>query len=106
MCKRTTYQVDGSMMATEGAYEGQTVRLDARDSTRTERYAQRAAGRHGSFPWWTLWMIWPLLALAKWFVPLYAGAVAAVFAGISAFGAAPIVAIALIIVGLLLIRRK
>ena len=102
MCNRTTHRMDMSAMATEGAYEGQTVRLDQRDIANVERRVDR----HRSFPWWTLWLIWPLIGLAKWFVPLYLGAFTAVVTQLSTAGAAPIVALALIAVGIVLIRRK
>jgi hypothetical protein len=106
MCQRKTYRMDMPAMAMEGAYEGQTVRLDPRDVTRAERRARRTGARYGGFPWWTLWLIWPLLVLGKWFVSLYIGAAAVLFAQFSAIGAAPIIAIALIVVGLVLIGRN
>ena len=98
MCKHKTYQIDHRAMATEGAYDGQTVRLDRR--------TEQTIRRHNGFRWWMLWMIWPLVALAKWFVPLYVGAATAILAQLSAAGAAPFIAVALIVVGLLLIRRR
>ena len=102
MCKRKTHRMDLNALATEGAYEGQTVRLDQRDIANIERHGDR----HHSFPWWTLWLIWPLIGLAKWFVPLYLGALTAAFAQLSTAGAAPIAAFALIVVGIVLISRK
>jgi hypothetical protein len=102
MCRRKSYRIDSSTLAAEGAYEGQTMRLDQRDIANVER---RVNWRRG-FPWWMLWLIWPLIGLTKWFVPLYVGAVTAVFTQLSAAGVAPFVAFALIVVGLVLISRK
>ncbi len=106
MCKRRSYLSDHPMMAAEGAYEGQTVRLDARDRVSHERRERHSCGGHGGFPWWTLWLIWPLIGLVKWFVPLYLGAVTASLVQLSAVGIAPFVAIALIVIGLVLVGRR
>jgi hypothetical protein len=106
MSKHKRYRIDRAMMATEGGYEGQTIRLDSRDAISHERRDQHGCGRHGGFPWWTLWLIWPLIGLLKWFVPLYLGALTAVFAQLSMAGVAPFVAIALIVIGLILIGRR
>jgi hypothetical protein len=104
MCKRKHYQIDQPALAAEGAYEGQTMRLDSRGGGSQER--RHSCRQAGKFPWWTLWLIWPLIGLAKWFVPLYSGAVGAGLARLSAAGLAPFVAIALIAVGLVLIGRR
>jgi len=106
MCKRKTYRIDRPALAAEGAYEGQTMRLEPRDSGLDERRDRHAYGRMAGFPWWTLWLLWPLIGLAKWFVPLYVGAVAAGLARLSAAGIAPLVALALIVIGLVLIGRR
>jgi hypothetical protein len=105
MCKRKRYLLDQPMIA-EGGYEGQTIPLNTRDDAWGERREQRGCGRHGGFPWWTLWLIWPLIGVVKWFVPLYLGALTAGLAQLSTAGAAPLVAIALIVIGLVLIGRK
>ena len=106
MCKRNAHPIDTFTLAAEGAYEGQTVRLDTRGIMAGQGRAQRAHRWCGGFPWWTLWMIWPLFGLVKWLAPLYLAAASAVLARLSAVGAAPIVAIVLIAAGLWLIRRK
>jgi hypothetical protein len=103
MCKRKSYRLGQPVMAAEGPYEGQTVRLAAGDLPSGDRQVR---GRCAGFPWWTLWLIWPLIGLAKWFIPLYLGAAAAVLGPLSAAGAAPFVAVALILAGLVLISRK
>ena len=105
MCKRKSYRLDQPIMATEGGYEGRTVRLNARDSVSHERREQHSCGGHGGFPWWMLWLVWPLIGLVKWFVPLYLGAITAGIAQISTLGVAPFVALALIVIGLVLIGR-
>ena len=102
MCKRKNHHMDMPLMVAEGAYEGRTVRLDRVDRIDDRRAAHESAWR-GGFPWWTLWLIWPLIGLAKWFVPLWLGALTASVAQLSAAGAAPLVALALIVVGLVLI---
>src|SRR5690242_19570700 len=63
MCKRKSSQIDRPRMVTEGAYEGQTMRLDQRDLHSSERRDRPASGRHAGFPWWALWLIWPLIGL-------------------------------------------
>jgi hypothetical protein len=98
MCKRKHYQLDRAALAAEGAYEGRTMRLDSRGGG--------SCGQAGGFPWWTLWLIWPLIGVVKWFVPLYLGAIAAGLGRLSAAGLAPLVAIGLIAIGLLLIGRR
>ena len=82
------------------------VLLDPRDIVSNERHDLHACGRHTGFPWWTLWLIWPLIGLAKWFVPLYVGAITAIITQLSTTGVAPFVAIALVVIGLVLIGRR
>lgn len=56
MCGKKHHQLK---MAAPGApAEGATVRL-------TDRPAGEGPRPCGGFPWWTLWMIWPLFWLAK-----------------------------------------
>jgi hypothetical protein len=105
MCKHKNQRIDMPILAAEGAYEGRTMRLDRADRSVDRRSEHGSAGR-GGFPWWTLWLVWPLIGLAKWFVPLYIGAVTPIGAQLSAAGAAPFVAFALIAVGLVLIFRR
>jgi len=103
MCKRKSYQIDRPAIAANGAYEGQTVRLDAHGIAR----AEREIGRLGGFPWWSLWLIWPLIGLLKWVVPIYLGALTALRDAIStqAQPVAIVTAVLLIVAGLALIRR-
>jgi hypothetical protein len=85
-----------------GPYDGRTVSLSGAGASQIERQGRCAGAR---FPWWSLWMIWPLVALVKWTVPLYAGAAAAL---VGSLGMAlnTLVALALIVAGLVLIRRS
>ena len=79
------------------SYEGETTQLRA--FVRQER---RSAWH--AFPWWTLWLIWPLMGLLK-------GASGALVAGWLALGtfAVPLnmlLAVGLIIVGVALLVRQ
>ena len=78
----------------EQAYEGQTTRLEQA----TRQHACRA------FPWWTLWLIWPLVAVLKTIG-------ASIGLGWSALGgvllpANVLLAIALIVIGAVLLVRQ
>lgn len=86
------------------AYEGQTMRLAPAGGPRGEW--GRARCWHG-FPWWVLWLIWPLAGLAKWAAPIYLGALAALRAPLGGLPApaAALAAALLIVLGLWLIRR-
>lgn len=54
MCR---YRREMRVAGAEGPADGETVRLGDRPYHR--------ARSCGGFPWWTLWMIWPLFWLAK-----------------------------------------
>lgn len=63
-------------------------------------------GGYARFPWWALWMIWPLLALAKWLAPVYIVAATSLFGPLQSLRT-PLMAalaVALIVAGLALIR--
>lgn len=80
------------------SYEGQTTRLN----TETQNGVCRSAWR--GFPWWTLWLIWPLIGLLK-------GAGSALTTGWLMLGtlAVPlniVLAIVLITVGVALLLRQ
>ena len=96
MCKRRTYS-PAAHFAGDHAYEGPTMSLD-------ETYDRPAARRCRHVPWWTLWLLWPLLAGLKWLVPLWLGAISALAGAFSASGGL-IAALVLIAAGLLLIMR-
>jgi hypothetical protein len=109
MCKRKSYRIESPAMAVQGAYEGKTTRLAYAEAALPERsmLEERRNGRHGHFPWWSLWLIWPLIGLLKWMVPIYIGALAALRDTFStqAQPVAMIIAVLLIVAGLALIRR-
>ena len=100
MCKRQRYAPE-AQLASEGAYEGQTMRLDLYER---ERSTHRSAGQDQRFHWWALWLIWPLIVLVKWGTPLALGAFAAVAGALGGLGA-PIVALLLIAAGIILLCR-
>ena len=80
--------------AHDGPYEGQTQRLRMERTRRVWR----------AFPWWTLWLIWPLMGLLK-----YLGG--SVGAGWVALGAVAVplnllLAVGLIVIGVVLIARR
>ena len=100
MCKRQRIAPE-AQLASEGAYEGQTMRLDLHER---EKGTCRPAGQDQRFHWWVLWLIWPLIALVKWGAPLALGAFAAVARTLGALGA-PIVALLLIAAGVILLYR-
>ena len=97
MCKRREHMPTAQLAADHG-YEGRTLRLGSAPDLPTVRRC-----RH--FPWWTLWLLWPVLASLKWLVPLWLGAAATLAGALSTSGGV-IVAAVLIAVGLLLIRRS
>ena len=75
-------------------YDGTTTRLVGGEQTR-QAYQR--------FPWWTLWLIWPLIGLLK-------GVSASVIAGWAALGglfvpANVLLALALIAVGIVILVR-
>jgi hypothetical protein len=57
------------------------------------------------FPWWTLWLIWPLIGLAKLVTPLVLNTLAAMTGSLGERGAL-LVALLLIVAGIALLRRS
>ena len=105
MCKQKLYRTDMSVDRAQAAYEGRTVRLD-QYSGWTERSPELASRRSNSFPWWSLWLLWPLIVLMKSIGPgMLVGATALVDRGYLTI-ASPIAAIALMIIGLVFIIRN
>ena len=104
MCRRHIKATEMRTATAEGPYEGETVRL----GTQHDGQAAQGIARHGHFPWWSLWLIWPLFGLVKWLVPALRAGIAAVAGTLSelpllAAGPWPIL---LIVVGIMLLRRK
>lgn len=81
-------------------YTGATVQLRSEAARSVE--GQRRQRCRSSFPWWTLWLIWPLIGVAKMALPmlLNAGIV------ISQIGVPLLIPLALIVIGVLLLRRS
>jgi hypothetical protein len=99
MCKRHIF-VPETRLASEGAYEGQTMRLDSRG----QAWSMRRTNGHG-FPWWTLWLLWPLIWLAKLATPLVVEMLTAFTGSLGVLGA-QLMAVLLIIAGITLLRRN
>lgn len=79
------------------SYDGTTTRLVSGENN------ERMHGAHRHFPWWTLWLIWPMIALLK-------GVSISVLAGWAALGelSVPVnllLALALIAVGVAILVR-
>lgn len=104
MCKPAWKMVEREP-ASEGPYEGETVRLDPGQG---EMALRRASHRRDYFPWWTLWMIWPLVFLVKGAFIAVASAASALAGGLggSAAPGAYWLPILLIVVGIVLWRRR
>lgn len=103
MCKR--HSSNNPEVSFEGPYEGNTTRLS------TERGSCGGwgwKGRHGSFPWWTLWLLWPLIALIKGVGTAFFGTVAASWVALGAFAipANLLLALGLIVIGGALVLRR
>jgi hypothetical protein len=81
----------------DSSYTGETVSLgtESRSSTRPT-----CSGKY-QFPFWLLWLIWPLAGLIKLVIPWLAGGL--VLVGQSVLPLWPVVLIA---IGLLLLRRR
>ena len=102
MCRRL--RMETRTVAADASYTGETVRLG------TWQEGRHAPGcyRHGHFPLWALWFIWPLAGFVMWLVPAILSAVAAVAGTLSeAVGAVPGPwPVLLIIAGIMLLRRR
>jgi hypothetical protein len=101
MCKRHTFAPE-AQLASEGAYEGQTMHLGSREHTCGMR---RFNGHIWGFPWWALWLLWPLIVLTKLTTPLVLNTLAAMTGSLGEHGA-QFVALLLIIAGITLLRRS
>lgn len=90
------------MKTEQDVYEGQTTRLDA-------QVAQTAFARHrmhwrGSFSWFMLWMIWPMIALVKFVTPLVFGLVTTTIGALNSV-TVPLFPLVLIGLGVALLLR-
>ncbi len=103
MCKPRTQSSEPHRSTEERAYEGETVRLDPNQAPAMGRTMQ---WRRGGFPWWSLWLIWPLFGLIKWLVVAAAGLVTNVAGALPEPALFTLWPVALIVIGLVLLRRK
>ena len=104
MCgKHKWSQSERSAVAQEG-YEGKTIRLGEEQPGGP---AQGASIHWHRFPWWTLWLIWPLFGLIKGAVVAVSGMVGAAATQLAeiSVGALSFWPLLLILLGLLLLRR-
>lgn len=95
----------------EGSYEGDTVRLSTHQQDQglhPLRSVHRKHDHHNGFPWWTLWLIWPLFGVVKEIVTAFGASIAAVVNALPThtFSVSAIIPILLIVVGVLLLRRQ
>jgi hypothetical protein len=90
MCRHHQVSRETISVAPTGAYEGETVRLDAAD-------ARPATNHQHTFPWWTLWLVWPLLSLIKPAVMVLIGLVSTV-----TMSALTLLPVLLILIGIIL----
>lgn len=91
MCKQRP--AHENQAAVEGAYQGQTIRLDLHGERR-KRFLCHA-----------LWLIWPSIVLVKWATPLMWAALAAITGALSA-SLVSVAAILLIVAGAALWLRS
>jgi hypothetical protein len=80
--------------AESAAYDGSTISLDSERRTR----------RH--FPFWALWLIWPLAIAFKALLPAYAAVGRELTGYLGNNGPAMLAGVALVIAGLVLIGRN
>ena len=108
MCRRYKHTSDALVAAAPGAYVGKTIRLDANEASSAERNEARINDWRGGFHWWMLWLIWPIIAIAKWLVPVLLSALAAAAEQLSALDLPParLTALLLIVIGFALLRRR
>ena len=107
MCKRH-HRTETRQEEPQGAYEGETVRLDGRPGELSMARTTGGREHHRHFPWWMLWFIWPLAVLFKGILIAVTGAAMAVATGLST-GAIPalhFLPILLIVIALMLLRRR
>jgi hypothetical protein len=93
----------------QGAYEGETVRLGTLQTAQgVQQKPFGMCGVQGGFPWWTLWLIWPLFGLVKGAVVAFGATATAVFASIPtlSFSISLFWPAALIVVGLVVLVRS
>lgn len=95
MCGRSKRARVDEPRPQQHAYEGETVRFDRRTDGDL-----RSVARMQHFPWWTLWLIWPLIGVIKASAPV-------VLATLGAWGqiSVPLLPLVLIAIGALVLLR-
>ncbi len=98
---------DERIETTERPYEGETVRLQTSVPLQAQGMQRRHAFHHG-FPWWTLWLIWPLFGVIKGVVTAFGATASSVLAALPTYTVSfsALIPIALIVVGVLLLLRR
>jgi len=66
--------MDTQLAMARESYTGETRRLDHQAHMGS---TLRLAAWRGGFPWWTLWLLWPLIGVLKAAVPVFWGGLAA-----------------------------
>jgi hypothetical protein len=101
MCgpKRRTADAAGAETRSDESYEGATIRLGSEQAL--IRPTKSCGWHGGGFPWWTIWLIWPLMGLIKTSAP-------AIITGVTAVAqlSVPLLPLLLIVIGLWLLRRR
>jgi hypothetical protein len=97
MCKRRIN--DTPTIPEPESYTGETVRLP--EPLVKQETSEQACAWYGGFPWWTLWLIWPLISLIKMGAPLLTEATI-ILNQISD----PLLPLILIAVAILFLRRR
>lgn len=98
MCGHKRRSMEQAETRSGESYEGATIRLGSEQTLLRQgnRYSWR-----GGFPWWTIWLIWPLVGLIKATAPAIMTSVQAV-----AQLSVPLAPLALIVIGLWLLWRR
>lgn len=95
MCRRRTMDTQGA--TARDSYTGATRRLD--HQAPMGRPLRLAAWR-GGVPWWTLWLVWPLIGVLKAAVP-------AIWSGTAALSQVTVPLLPLVVVvGVLVVLRR
>lgn len=98
MCKRQAKSVEFRERPV-AAYTGETINLSSeRVPTATSKSRQCASG---GFPFWTLWLIWPLFGLLKGALPFITSSVAVLSQVVML-----LLPVVLVVIGIMLLRRS
>ena len=98
MCKRQAKSVEFREQPVAG-YTGETINLGSERVPTAAAKSRQCA--NSSFPFWTLWLIWPLFGLLKGALPFIAGSVAVLSQFVML-----LLPLVLIVIGIMLLRRS